>query len=315
MEPFPDVLRLEPVGKCNFKCIHCTTGTQPNNRLLLSREQFVLIRDQYKAAQCSLRVVVLYHGGEPLLNPDLAYFIHEFKKMGVQKTVLTTNASLLNKKRAEELIIAGLDEIRISFDGESAEENDIIRKNASFYKDALNVKALFKLRKRLKQDNPKIRISNIRICDKNLLNNTVTGEGRRRILFKEPPRYLKEFFKEYLGELELRSVAAMVWPGYKEQFAGLATYSFPPENPDYCGPLFETFTILSNGDVVPCCFDLKGEIILGNVFKESIFDIWTSPDFVKLRADFRSKKYCSFCSKCNMVNPRYIVRGNKSSDA
>jgi len=35
-DSFPDVIRIEVAGKCNFKCIHCPTGIQTNNRPLLT---------------------------------------------------------------------------------------------------------------------------------------------------------------------------------------------------------------------------------------------------------------------------------------
>lgn len=107
---FPDVLRIETSGKCNFKCIHCPTGEQPNNRPVLSKENFDLIVSQLSSNGFVPRVVVLYHGGEPLLNKELSYFIRVLKEAGVTKTAITTNGSLLNEKRSRELIQAGLDE-------------------------------------------------------------------------------------------------------------------------------------------------------------------------------------------------------------
>ena len=88
-DDFPDVLRIESSGKCNFKCIHCPTGTQPNNRPVLSEESFGVIVDQFTSNRFIPRVVVLYHGGESLLNKKLSHFIHIVKSIGVKKTVIT----------------------------------------------------------------------------------------------------------------------------------------------------------------------------------------------------------------------------------
>ena len=83
---FPDVIRLEVSGKCNFRCRHCPNGLNPSPRGILQREVYDALMNQFDAHGYTPRVVVLYHGGEPLLNRDLPFFISEFKKRGVEKT-------------------------------------------------------------------------------------------------------------------------------------------------------------------------------------------------------------------------------------
>ena len=36
-------------------------------------------------------------------------------------------------------------------------------------------------------------------------------------------------------------------------------FSFPHNKVDYCSSLFETVTVMANGDVVACCYDLTWE--------------------------------------------------------
>ena len=107
MDNLPDVIRIEPVGLCNFNCQHCPTGVSPNKRALLSKDKFHEIIDGFKKINFLPRVVVCYHGGEPLLNKNLTYFIKYLKDWGVKKTVITTNASLLTEQKSIELIEAG----------------------------------------------------------------------------------------------------------------------------------------------------------------------------------------------------------------
>ena len=57
--------------------------------------------------------------------------------------------------------------------------------------------------------------------------------------------------------------------------------------------------ILSNGDVVPCCLDSNGVIKLGNIYKESFFDIINSNLFQKIRIGFQNNKViCDLCKSC-----------------
>jgi MoaA/NifB/PqqE/SkfB family radical SAM enzyme len=97
------------------------------------------------------------------MNQHIGDFISRLKQIGVNKTVITSNASLLTMEMAENLILAGLDEIKISFDGESPEKNGSLRINGYFQKDAQNVKNLLKMRNQLQLINPSINIFNTRI--------------------------------------------------------------------------------------------------------------------------------------------------------
>jgi len=295
-DQFPDVIRIETTGICNFKCIHCPTGIKPNKRGALEPDNFASIVGQFSKNRFIPRVVVFYHGGEPLLNRHLAQYIRKLKDFGVRKTVITTNASLLTELRTEELIMAGLDEIRVSFDGESADENNSIRINGNFYCDAAKIKNLCRLQKKLSRSNPAIIINNIRICSRDTLT---AFRNTSQLHFKKPPSYLTEYFNEYCDDIAFKSFPAMVWPSF-EAFGNLEAIFLHPKKPKYCESLFETFTILSNGDVVPCCFDLKGELVLGNIFKTNMCDVWNGILFTDLRTKYKERKYQDFCKKCNI---------------
>jgi len=303
-DKFPDVLRIETVGKCNFKCIHCPTGTQPNNRKALSKSEFDFVLKQLHENNYIPRVVVLYHGGEPLLNKNLPAFIKELKDIGVSKTVITTNGSLLKERISKDLIRAGLDEIKFSFDGISADDNNKIRAKGNFLEEAKNVKEFCKLKKELHSQTPYVIISNIRICGRSLLE---TLSAKNNYVFQTPPEYLTKYFSNESNEIEFRSFPAMVWPGF-EKYGEFEAVYFKNTKPKYCTSLFETTTILTNGDVVLCCYDLKGELILGNIYQESLFNIWNSKKYTNIRSNFKKQEYCDLCNKCNVVSPRYLCK-------
>ena len=303
LDDFPDVIRIEPVGKCNFKCIHCITGTQPNQRQVLKADQFSAIVGQFINRRFIPRVVVLYHGGEPLLNKKISNYIRTLKDIGVTKVHIVTNGSLLTKKVSYKLIMAGLDEIHISFDGESAYENNFIRKNGDFYKDSFNVKEFYRLYKQIGFKTIHILISNVRIINN---EGSLFTDHNNRIAI---PSYLTEYFGNECPEIEFQSIPAMVWPGF-QAYGKFKVVYLPKQKPKYCGPLFETLTILANGDVVPCCYDLRGEVVFGNVFKSNIFDIWDKKKYKEFRANFERQIYSELCTKCNVISPRYLCKNS-----
>lgn len=299
-DPFPDVFRLEVSGNCNFSCKHCPTGRRANNRGILKPQAFDQIISQFAEYGFVPRVAVLYHGGEPLLNKYLEQYIATFKSLGVKKTVITTNASLLTPERAEKLVIAGLDEIKISFDGESPAENDQIRAGGNFKRDAGNVMNLIRIRDRLGSVTPTVRISNVRIAHESELNGLLEKQAE---FFEVSPRYLRVFFAK--ENVPIQSLPAMVWPGMED--VDCKSSSATAQVRTYCTSLFETFSVLANGNVVACCHDLVEACVFGNVFKNSMFEIWRNNKFVDFRRKFRNGEYSEPCKTCVFVQPKFFV--------
>ena len=65
-----------------------------------------------------------------------------------------------------------------------------------------------------------------------------------------------------------------------------------------CKPWIST-TILSDGSVVPCCFDMNADMKIGNMFEDDFSKIWNSADSLKFRAkileDINSIGLCRGC--------------------
>ena len=122
----PRVVRIEPSAKCNLSCRHCPTGTIEMTRGIMSNEVFERCLDFIKYDE--VKVIVLYHGGEPLLNKDFYLMVDRIKK--IRKDVLiktVSNGVALTKTNTNKLISSGIDEIEFSLDGLSFVENDYIR--------------------------------------------------------------------------------------------------------------------------------------------------------------------------------------------
>jgi len=259
--PFPDVVRIESAGRCNFKCTHCPVGMFGNTRGLLSFADFVMI---FESLPLIPRVLVLYHGGEPLLNKELELMIAHAKARKVDTVLFNSNASLLTVERGKALALAGLDELRVSFDGSTPEENNQIRVGSNFEKHAAIVKQVAALLP--------VTIYNVKFND-----NPTPGH----------------FLRDYFGAaVKYRTDPARIW-------AHNDTTSKPSTGVDYCGEMSEKFSILADGDVVTCCEDLLGDYRFGNVFYESPLTIWERMQ--PIRDTFARKDYPELCKHCYVV--------------
>src|SRR5436309_8924053 len=150
----PRSIYIEPTSRCNEFCQHCP-------RTLLSREDdrdlsyddFRYIVDQFPV----LDRVVLHGLGEPLLNKDLPRMISYLKARGPY-VLFNSNGILLNAKRGQALIDAGLDEYRLSMDGARRETYSIVRGVDAFDKIWRNVKAFITMQKEQNATKPAVSV-------------------------------------------------------------------------------------------------------------------------------------------------------------
>jgi radical SAM protein with 4Fe4S-binding SPASM domain len=277
-------------------------------RGLFSWELFNILLNQLGEMKFIPRVVVLYHGGEPLLNKNLCTFVRVLMDYGVKKTAIVTNTSLLAKETIKDLLDSGLTDLTASYDGTSAKENDYIRTGANFINDSQNLLNLLKLKKA--QGSPlNITISNVQVYTKNEVKRL--GNGYSDYSLQNMPSYIKERFKEFEDDLEYTSFPAMVWPGY--DIISSPYKIFVNECSDLskiCSLAFETITVLANGNVVPCCYDLRGDCVFGNILNNSIIDIWNNSKYTRFRDNLKKGFYKDngICAECIIYSDKFLIK-------
>ncbi len=271
----PSVLRIETTNLCNAKCITC-----PRNQM--SRKLGVMDMELYKkilgeASSLKIKNLHLHNYGEPLLDPSLIEKIIYAKKMNF-KVKIFSNASLITKEKAEELIASGIDEIKISMDGVTKNTFESIRKNL-VYEDVINgINYLLEERKR-KQSKTKISIVLVYLKEN-----------------KDEAKLLKSEWKNKVDSIIITQFHN--W-GKENQYAAKGLKKLQKQIP--CSRLWRTMTILWDGKVSLCCIDYNGEKILGDVSKETIKDIWNGEKYQHIRnlhiKGMQDKiKLCKVCS-------------------
>lgn len=304
---FPKVIRIEPSSTCNLNCIHCPTGTINMGRGLMSEGIFTQILDSIKPYLSTIEVVVLYHGGEPLLNQGFEKMVSELKKTTKAKIKTVTNGMLLNTKRIEGIINAGLDEIEISLDGLNSEENNYIRKGCDFDKVAKNAHLLIEIKRNRKSKMPVVHISTTQFLEKKDQNYQLKNESI------SIPQYLLEEFRSEIRAQEIESIKstyAMRWPDMKIDHKLIDEIIITDNDAvdhNYCDHVMNTLTIRYNGDVVPCCYDLTSKLVMGNVQNQRLDQIWNSSKYQALRNSICEMKFGDLCNNCNVVKNRKKV--------
>jgi len=299
MRKLPPVVRIEPAASCNLRCLHCPTGLDATPKGVMDREIFELILTELVRYGDQVNTVVLYHGGEPLLNPFLDHMIRSIRKTSVKKIKMVTNGKMLTSEKSEMLIATGLNEIEISLDSVGPEESDSVRRRSNAAETIQNIEELIALKKSY-SSNLLISISSTQFVDdyeiESLSELTPTPE----------PTWLRERFVD----LPIKSTWAVQWPGKLPLNNAVKFPGKVPKKPSTCSLLDETVTVRSSGDVVVCCYDLVGMSHMGNVRLSSLSEIWNSQMYSDFRKSFAEANYPEPCKSCSVVTgPQYLSRG------
>lgn len=113
----------EITNKCNLKCKHCFVDCSNKNDELSTEECINLIRDfsNFPVAK------VMLTGGEPFMRKDILKIIQTIKSIDNQIIVdVTTNMTLLNEDKINQIKELGIEELTTSIDG-NPEIHDLIR--------------------------------------------------------------------------------------------------------------------------------------------------------------------------------------------
>ena len=159
----PLCVDIEVAAVCDLACPFCYRQFIATPDKIIDEALFRRIVDQ--AAELGVPSLKLNWRGEPLLNPKLPEMVDYAKRKGILETLINTNATTLDEKKARALIEAGLDLIIYSFDGGSKQSYERMRpgrfKPNSFDLVYENIRGMARLRKEMGAHFPRTKIQMI----------------------------------------------------------------------------------------------------------------------------------------------------------
>ena len=262
---------VEITNICNMHCSFCHGHSRAPRQMTEAEYAHVL-------KQLTGKTQYIYHHlmGEPLVHPLLPRFIKMARQAGF-RPMITTNGTLLDS-RGDALLGKGLHKVNISvhsFEGQQQDAHrDYIRKITDFAKKANETGTLISLRLWNKGHDEGRNDTTLALLKENLPGQWVENTRGYRIR--------DGLFLEWGDRFE--------WPDLGAPDCGERVF---------CHGLGDHFGILCDGTVVPCCLDSDGVIDLGNVFREELSDILTSPRATAILEGFRQRKAAeSLCRRC-----------------
>lgn len=254
----PNIVYIEITNSCNAKCVMCVRKEMTRPIGFMGMELYKKIVNE--CAAWNIHEIRLHNIGEPLLDKTLVEKIAYAKKKGIPKVVFYTNGSLLNPELCKEIILAGIDEIFVSFDAATKHTYETIRKGLKFEHVSDGIKSLLDARNNMKLGSPKIHIA-----------YTCMDLNRKEI------RPFKLKWESLVDSVYFCDICD--WATQKEMDSKI--YRFNRKWP--CVYLWKAMFIHWNGDVVICCLDFNRKVVFGNAGNETLEKIWTNNKYQHVR--------------------------------
>ena len=274
---------IEITNTCNLNCDFCPKHHRRKRQL--TAEEFDLLTDKIRG-----KVSFLYFHlmGEPLLHPLLPQFITMAREKGF-KTVLTSNGTLLH--RAMSLLDTLPHKVQLSL--HSHESNE--RGELAGYMDEV------------------MRFSTEAAKRGTCIVLRLWNQGGRDLENEEVMRLIEQYVPKPWKErtdgfrlcdnLYLEFDRKFSWPDAHVKGEYVKKQLF-------CKALIKQIGVLADGSLVPCCLDHDGDVVLGNLFRQSLEEILASPRAQALIEGFKHHTATeTLCQNCESALARNSFRG------
>ena len=266
---FPEQIRLENTNACNAACVMCPRELQTRHRGYMQPELLDRILEQCQGHKITKFTIQGF--GEPLLDPNFCRYIRQVKETLGCRTFTVSNGSLITPQLAHEMATCGLDKIKVSFYG-------------------LNQREYEEIHTYLKYETTRQGILNLVAAKRATGSKLVIRTQYIGKMWKFVP-----FAVQWLGKTSI---------GYNtlHNYGRGRLYNKMRGKGNGC-PMHRQniLQVLWNGDVVPCCYDFNGDMVLGNLYDDSIEQIWNSNGYKHLRSADACGDYSDYpiCEKCD----------------
>lgn len=236
--------------------------------------------DDAAAQGWHLKAIIFAGHGEPLLHRQIADMVAYAKEKRIADRIeIVTNGSLLTRELSDALIAAGLDRLRISLQGVSAQAYQETSGVSIDFEQFVEQIRYFYLNKTVTD-------VYIKIIDV-AMKGTGDKEKFEQIFQSVADTVAIEYAIPFVPEIDLKHIS-----GKNKQ--GCAVHA------STCSMPFYMLVVYPNGDVLPCCSTEIPEVF-GNIMETDLGRIWNSEkrtEFLLRQLD--GVKSVPVCCKCSV---------------
>ncbi len=275
----PQELNIEITSICDSKCIHCPREAMDRRMKAMDFDLFKKVVDE--AAEMQIPALCPNGYGEISTVKDMEKYLnyitdreHKFDML------INTNGYRMNEDVQELYIKHKVGMLNICIDGATPETAEKVRVNLKLDQIEKNIHNLMRLRKERGLDYPKIRAG--------------------FVVIPENEHEVEMFVEKWKDVVDFVGV-----DGYSNR-AGSLDEKYGKIDVDAnknrtCILPFKTINVWANGEVVICCNDWNSELVVGDLSKQSLKEVWHGEEFAKVRRAHIAGKgdQVSVCANCN----------------
>lgn len=274
----PIEITLESTAKCNLYCPMC-----PRHIYTFDNENMDLELYKKIVQDCKDYVEFIwpYGIGEPMIHPNIFEMIRITREAGI-RTGMSTNATLLDDRRADMLLESGLDYVTLAFDGATKETYEKYRIGATFEKTRENILGFLQKKLGLK--------SRVYVVLQMVLLKDNSHEIEAYKKLWSIPGVDEIRFKRDEIQIDGSKIENVEFKGQRRNPCHLL----------WRGPLYVRY----DGLAYPCCY-MYDEPPIGDLKKQSVMEVWNGPGMVKLREAHLKGDVSEYplCQTCQAARP------------
>lgn len=280
---FPLYIMMEQTYRCNMYCRPCIHG-YPYLRKKFSFDVSCMPWQLYERVilegeENSCPSISTHNNDEPLLVKDLEKRISFAREHGFMDIIMTTNGIGFTKERIKTVIDAGVTRILFSIDALTEETYNKVRVGGNFKRVIWALNKVIDYRNSRSSNLPILRVS--------------------FVVNRHNQHELGQFIREY--SLIVDYIDIQPYCTWKNVNSDLISDDSKQITDFRCNGPWRILVVRGNGDVLPCPNFYGVEVVVGNVYKESLKAIFNSSIMRQMRKDFKQGIYrhpvCFECSK------------------
>lgn len=262
--PFPKEIFIDLTSFCNHRCVFCSNYKLKNKKEM---DPVMVKRVLEEAYDNGVRDIGVYATGESFLVKNLAEYVKLAKSIGYEYIFITTNGALATPEKVKEVLDAGLDSIKFSISAGTTQTYKEIQGRDDFDKVIENLKWVSNYRKETGK-NYRIYVTMV-YTEKTKNEKDVLRDIVKPYIDEWDPHLLTNqcgnmYENNELGDIEKHNVRGRV-------------------KADICFQPFKGFTVTPEGYVSACVLDYQKDLIVGDLNKNSMKEIWSGSVYKNFR--------------------------------
>ncbi len=280
----PIFLQIEPNYKCNYKCPMCTQG---DPKLIekygyeerLSTSDFKKIIKEAEKYKCPS--IAIYGDNEPFLIKNIPEWFAMARDAGFLDIMAITNGSVMTESLAERILDSGLTRLRFSIDAVTPETYSKIRIGGKFDRTVRNIELFLNARAKRGVLLPQVGVNFVKMS----INQ----------------HELEPFIKRWEKVVDFITIQDFMKPDVDGDYQYLDIGNREEVETFRCTQPWQRLYIRGNGDVTVCCAQFNSKLVIGNIRKDSLYDLWNSKKMKDFRLMHKEGRFYEnpVCLKCS----------------